>query len=90
MDANFWFEDVWENERPLGYCANLNEVCAAIDTFIDECNQKWHRNFKRYYTRAWPQADGRIRFDVGSHSEFFLWKQPDDIDIFRKENKDAE
>lgn len=29
-------------------------------------------NFKHYYTRTWSNEWG-VMFDVGSHTEFFLW-----------------
>lgn len=66
------------------------EVNQAITAFINQCNvnkinaakARYNENFdkskvnlfKRYYTRAWKQADGRVRIDVGSHTEFFIWE----------------
>jgi hypothetical protein len=40
------------------------------------------RNFKSYYTRMWQEPDGRIVFDVGSWSEFFV-AEGFSIDDFR-------
>lgn len=37
-----------------------------IHQFLDE------HNFKSYYTRTWNNGKGTI-YDVGSHTEFFLW-----------------
>lgn len=67
-----------------------DEVNAAIDEFIKMCNinktnarkqrygeaydSKYDHPFIRYYTRIWKQEDGRIKIDVGSHTEFFLWE----------------
>lgn len=66
------------------------EVNEAIKTFIRRCNVNKHneakriygdqydpskvQEFKWYYTRCWKQEDGRVKIDVGSHTEFFLWE----------------
>lgn len=34
-------------------------------------------NYKSYYTRIIEQPDGRM-YDVGSWSEFFYWREPND------------
>ena len=31
----------------------------------------WDNNFKSYYTRTWEE-NGRLKYDVGSHTEFFF------------------
>ena len=48
--------------------SNITEKQAwsVIRSFLDE------HNFKSYYTRTWNVAEGTM-YDVGSHSEFFLW-----------------
>lgn len=74
--AKLWFENVWEEECVIADpCNTWEEVNLAIDNFIRDCNDKWPKKtpFKRYYTRTWQQEDGRIRIDVGSWSEFFIW-----------------
>ena len=73
-----WFENTYGVERVVREpCNTWEEVNLAIDEFIADCNDKYPLNkkhpFKRYYTRAWVQEDGRIRLDVGSHTEFFIW-----------------
>ena len=72
-----WFENVWEEERVISEnCETWQDVHAAIENFIVECNRKWpnKKPFEWYYTRCWEQEDGRTRIDVGSHSEFFIWE----------------
>ena len=43
-----------------------DEVSVEIKRFLDQ------HNFKSYYTRIW-EVDGRRWYDVGSHTEFFVW-----------------
>lgn len=43
-----------------------DEVFFIINRFLKE------HNYKSYYTRQWATDEG-IKYDVGSHSEFFLW-----------------
>ena len=47
---------------------NVTESQARMirNQFLDE------HNFKSYYTRSWDTDEG-IMYDVGSHTEFFLW-----------------
>ena len=42
------------------------EVPKAIQGVLDKYN------FKSYYTRVWEVPEGTM-YDVGSHTEFFLW-----------------
>lgn len=51
-------------ERLIAEPLNREEVNKEINKFLDE------RNFKSYYTRVWEE-NGRLKFDVGSWSEFF-------------------
>ena len=71
--ANLIFRNSYGEEKVLAEVHNIDEVTREIDNFIEICNQhpgKKHK-FKRYYTRIW-NVDGRAKFDVGSHSEFFF------------------
>lgn len=43
-----------------------NQALMKINQFLDA------HNFKSYYTRTWETTKG-TEFDVGSHTEFFLW-----------------
>ena len=45
--------------------SNREEINKEINKFLDA------HNFKSYYTRVWEE-NGRLIFDVGSHTEFFL------------------
>lgn len=51
-------------ERVITDPSNVEEVSKEIKQFIDD------HNFKSYYTRVWEE-NGRLKFDVGSHTEFF-------------------
>lgn len=54
-------------ERVIAEPLNVEEVSKEIKKFIDD------HNFKSYYTRV-LEEDGRLKFDVGSHTEFFYLK----------------
>lgn len=72
-----WFENVWEEERVIDEnCNTWQDVLAAIEKFLIECQTKWpdKKPFEWFYTRTWEQEDGRTRIDIGSHSEFFIWE----------------
>ena len=61
-----YFENSKGKRRVIGEDANTSqEVMKIIQDFLDE------HNYKSYYTRMWCK-DGWTRFDVGSHTEFFL------------------
>ena len=49
--------------------------------WINKCNEKNVENglkeFKSYYTRIWKEK-GKVWFDVGSYSEFFIWEADND------------
>ena len=59
------FQDSHGIERVIAEPSNREEVNKEINKFLDD------HNFKSYYTRFW-EADGRLLFDVGSHTEFFI------------------
>ena len=42
------------------------QIGKIINNFLND------HNFKSYYTRVW-EKDGVKWYDVGSHTEFFLW-----------------
>lgn len=44
------------------------KIYIYIQDFLDK------HNFKSYYTRTW-EVNGERWFDVGSHTEFFVWKK---------------
>ena len=80
MKMKLWFENVWEEERVIAEVENWEDVNREINKFIDVCNERNRthgvKEFKSYYIRTWQQEDGRIRIDVGSHSEFFITDVP--------------
>ena len=64
---NFYFQ-----RRNGEYILLLNNCTKAqamvkMHQFLDE------HNFKSYYTRCWNTSDGNTHYDVGSHTEFFIW-----------------
>lgn len=59
------FQNSQGEERVIANVDSFSEACEEIDKFIDE------RNFKSHYKRVWEQ-DGRLKFDVGSWTEFFF------------------
>ena len=73
-----WFENQFGAKRVIkNPCDTWEDVCSAINEFINDCNDKYPLNkqnpFKSYYIRAWEE-DGMTKIDVGSHSEFFYWE----------------
>ena len=88
---NLWFGNSYGELRIIAQCSSPEEVNKAIDDFIAECNKKKHEKavekygpkysrskifpFTRYYTRIWEE-DGMVKYDVGSHTEFFYWEGP--------------
>lgn len=64
---NFYFQ------RSNGEYILLQEDCTEsqammkMKKFLDE------HNFKSYYTRIWNNENGNRWYDVGSHTEFFIW-----------------
>lgn len=72
--ANLYFENSNGGRRVIANCHTEEEVIKAIYAFIDTCNKgkPKDKKFKSYYTREWVE-DGQTWYDVGSHTEFFLW-----------------
>ena len=60
-----YFQNSRGVERLIAEPLNKQEVNKEINKFLDD------HNFKSYYSRVW-EADGRLVFDVGSHTEFFI------------------
>ena len=59
------FQNSCGEERVIAEPTNKEEVHKEIKKFLDE------HNFKSYYTRIWEE-NGRLKYDVGSHTEFFI------------------
>lgn len=66
MTRNLYFIDSRGKYRLLHENVREKEVSLLIQCFLDE------HNFKSYYTRIWNTDEG-TKYDVGSHTEFFLW-----------------
>ena len=56
------------NERVITNVDTWCAACSEINKFLDE------HNFKSYYTRIWEE-NGRLKYDVGSHTEFFFLEE---------------
>lgn len=60
-----YFQNSKGIERIIGHPNTLEEANNIITDFLEE------RKFKSYY-RICNMEENRIRFDVGSHTEFFF------------------
>lgn len=58
------FQNRKHEERVIAEPSNIEEAIKAVNKFLSD------HNFKSYYTRVWEE-NGRLKFDVGSWSEFF-------------------
>lgn len=63
---NIYFINSKDEETLLKENVTFDECFVVIGEFLKEHNFKW------YYTRTWGNEKGTM-FDVGSHTEFFLW-----------------
>ena len=70
--ANLWFQNSLGQERVIMKVNNFNDVFTGIYNFLEE------HNYKSYYIRSWEE-NGRIKYDVGSWSEFFYTDLKEDI-----------
>lgn len=59
-----YFQNSQGKERVIAEINSEKEAFKEINKFCEE------RNFKIYYIRTW-MVNGRKKFDVGSHTEFF-------------------
>ena len=64
-DLKLIFQNSRGEERVIVEPSNREEVNKEINKFL------YDHNFKSYYTRVW-EDNGRLIFDIGSHTEFFL------------------
>lgn len=63
---NLYFINSRDEYKLLKENVTWDECFTLIAEFLKE------HNFKSYYTRTWKTDEG-VKFDVGSHTEFFLW-----------------
>lgn len=59
------FQNSNKEERIIAIPNTKEEVISEINKFLEK------HDFKSYYKRVW-ECEGRLRIDVGSHSEFFI------------------
>lgn len=66
-----WFVNAYYEERcrKIADIHSVKEYNDTIDDFLSE------RNFKSYYQRLWVEGND-LWNDVGSHTEFFVLKEP--------------
>jgi predicted hydrolase (HD superfamily) len=69
--SNLYFIDSRGQYRLLRENVEEKEIHILIQHFLNE------HNFKSYYTRSWNTDEGTM-YDVGSHTEFFLWGNKND------------
>jgi hypothetical protein len=68
-----YFQNSQGKERVI---AEVNDKKEALDEIYKFCKE---RNFEVYYVRCWQVPNGRLKFDCGSHSEFFYLDISDEI-----------
>ena len=70
-----WFENHLGIKRQIYDCETWEDVCRAINKFIEQKNEgkPEDKKFKSYYMRTWEE-DGMTKIDVGSWNEFFYWE----------------
>lgn len=62
------FQNSYGEERTIGEYDTYEQCYEAVNEFLKE------RDYKPYYIRTWATPTGRIKIDVGSHTEFFFIK----------------
>lgn len=62
--ATLWFQNSQGLEREIMKVNDFNDVFTGIRNFLKD------HNYTSYYIRSWEE-DSRIKYDVGSWSEFF-------------------
>lgn len=60
-----YFENSRGERRIIAEPQTEEEARKEINKFCED------RNFKIYYMRSWQTKDG-LKYDVGSHTEFFI------------------
>ena len=60
-----YFKNSKGKERLIAECETVKDIGKEIQRFLDD------HNYKSYYWRSWG-ANGGVKIDVGSWSEFFF------------------
>lgn len=63
---NFYFQRANGTFLCLGSSLTEQEALRAMHEFME------NHDYRSYYTRSWNDENGTW-YDVGSHTEFFLW-----------------
>lgn len=76
-----WFKDRYDNCRIIkDPCNTIDEVFMTIDNFLNNRLEKSGLSmmlFKvssRHDSHIWTNKKGHTYFEVGSHSELFIWE----------------
>lgn len=65
-----FFEDSRGNMRLVNAEVSADNIYPEMIGYIKKLNP----NFHVYYVRCWSLDENAIKFDVGSHTEFFIFK----------------
>ena len=77
-------------KRKIATVETVDDVYKVIQQFIDDANEKWGNNFQWYYTRImYDKETNETRYDVGSHTEFFV-VDGDFVSKYEREEKKNE
>lgn len=68
--GNLYFKDCYQDLEIIAYNISKSDVYKTII----EAVKKMNPNYKIYYIREWTDKEGTW-YDVGSHTEFFLFKK---------------
>ena len=66
MERNLYFIDSYGKYRLLYKDVEEDRVFKLINSFLND------HKYISYYVRSWETKEGTM-YDVGSHTEFFLW-----------------
>lgn len=69
---NLYFECSNGDILQLADSIEEKDVSLVIRDFLKK------HNYKSYYTRSW-EKNGVKKYDVGSHTQFFLWASEEDV-----------
>ena len=69
---NLYFECSNGDILQLADSIEEKDVSLVIRDFLKK------HNYKSYYTRSW-EKNGVKKYDVGSHTQFFLWASEEDL-----------
>lgn len=69
--GNLYFKRSNGEEVLVESSISQDKVVPAINKYVKQINPK----FKIYYIRSWSNEPRITTYDVGSHTEFFLYKE---------------